>query len=145
MTHSGVGLLGNFSKIVDIVYTILVEQKYVFCCDTLQQVENKYDYLMKNKFINRDEDSRYNDLVKLECFLFMKRIMNHSCIEFIEKNVEIQDEYKYKDLCHRFELSDDNYRWCKGRGESNGNYRPPNKSIFRKKVSLSHSIFLKSN
>jgi len=140
LPYKKVGILGNFSKILDIVYITLVENKYVFCCNTETTMIEKYNTLMTNGFIEKDDDTRYNDLVKLECFLFMKRIITNKCLKFIQKGVEINTMMVYEKLCNRFNIVDDNYIWCLGIC-NNSNYRPPNKSIFKTKVSLSTKIF----
>ena len=145
LSHLKVGKMGNFSKIMDIVYCVLVEKKHIFCCDTEESALVRYNAILSSSVggITRDTDKRYNDLVKLECFLFMKRIMKHKLLVFIEKNVAIKSKSTHKSICEKFNIMPHHYDWFRGLAyESNGNYLPPNKSIFKTKVSMSPKIFL---
>ena len=137
-TSEKVGILGNFSKILDNVYITLVGNKYVFCCNTEASMLEKYNSLMTTGVIKKDDDKRYNDLVKLECFLFMKKVITNKCLEIIRIGVDVDTRDEYERLCHRFNIRS----W--ERYEASGStlhFTPPNKSIFKTKIAITFNIF----
>ena len=148
------GNIGNFSGIIDRTYTILVLNKHIFCCNTESCSLTNYQYLMENihvsnffphgiimKSFKNNEDKRYNDLVKLECFLYTELALTHNKLEYVKfgRDVGVEEEV-YNKLCDKYNVEYRDWCWTRAYG-TDDNYTPPNKSIFKTKVSLSTKIF----